>query len=321
MKKMRRVLSLLCLLAAVSAQVDAQTTVRYFHTDALGSVVLVTDANRNVVERREYEPYGAQLTPALQDGPGYTGHVQDAATGLVYMQQRYYDSGIGRFLSVDPVTAYSNPIGAFNRYRYARNSPYTFSDPDGRDAVYFQDVRVLVIPVYFSGAGATPANIAAIGDRMKTIQPDWGGMKVRLQVLQSPGGYGTNRMSLAPVDDFRSYPNAGEGANDFGGNRAHINTSRSDWVGAAVHDLLHLAGAEEGYVESGSRGGRTSTPKPGYTSDHIMAERSGSRLSGGDVDNIIKNDTTIKTNLSGFQGVFRVEGRLESKRLDRELSK
>ena len=39
------------------------------------------------VERREYEPYGAQLTPALQGGPGYTGHVQDAATGLVYMRK------------------------------------------------------------------------------------------------------------------------------------------------------------------------------------------------------------------------------------------
>ena len=46
--------------------------------------------------------------------------------------QRYYDPGIGRFLSVDPVTAYSNPIGAFNRYWYANNNPYRFTDPDGR---------------------------------------------------------------------------------------------------------------------------------------------------------------------------------------------
>lgn len=49
-----------------------------------------------------------------------------------------------------------------------------------------------------------------------------------------------------------------------------------------------------------------------------MAERSGSRLTGSDVENIIRNDTTIKTNLSDFQVV---EGRLDSKRLDRELSK
>ena len=44
----------------------------------------------------------------MEDGPGYTGHVTDAATGLVYMQQRYYDPMIGqRLLSVDPVVASS----------------------------------------------------------------------------------------------------------------------------------------------------------------------------------------------------------------------
>ncbi|MGR4876188.1 RHS repeat-associated core domain-containing protein [Pseudoxanthomonas sp. LARHCG66] len=305
----------------ISLAAHAQTTVEYIHTDALGTPIAVTDANKVVIETTEYEPYGAQVAGPVKDGPGYTGHVQDMATGLTYMQQRYYDPDVGRMLSVDPVTAHQQPLANFCRYCYARNNPYTFADPDGKDAIYFQDVRVLVIPVYFSGTGATGDNISAISNLMKAVQSDWGGMKVRLQVLQSPGGFGTNRMSLAPVDDFRNYPKAGEGANDFGGNRAHINTSKSGWVGAAVHDLLHLAGAQEGYEDEGWRGGRTSAPKPGYTNDHIMADRSGTRLSGGDVDNIIRNDTTIKTNLSEFRGVFRVESRLDSKKLDKELSK
>ena len=43
------------------------------------------------------------------------------------MQQRYYDPVIGRFLSVDPVTAYDNgDMRFFNRYSYAANVPYTF---------------------------------------------------------------------------------------------------------------------------------------------------------------------------------------------------
>lgn len=46
--------------------------------------------------------------------------------------QRYYDPGIGLFLSVDPVTAYSKPGANFNRYWYANNNPYRFTDPDGR---------------------------------------------------------------------------------------------------------------------------------------------------------------------------------------------
>ena len=116
----------------VPAPAAAQSTVEYIHTDLLGSIAVVTDATANVIERREHEPYGAQLTPTVQDGPGYTGHVQDAATGLVYMQQRYYDPGIGRFLSVDPVTANSGTGANFNRYWYANNNPYRFVDPDGR---------------------------------------------------------------------------------------------------------------------------------------------------------------------------------------------
>ena len=106
-------------------------TLTYQHTDALGTPVAKTNASRTVVERSEYEPYGKLLNHPLEDGPGYTGHVSDAATGLSYMQQRYYDPGIGRFLSVDPVTA-NSPGGAFNRYWYANNNPYRYYDPDGR---------------------------------------------------------------------------------------------------------------------------------------------------------------------------------------------
>jgi len=107
-------------------------TVEYIHTDALGTPVAVTDANQHVVERSEYAPYGELLNRPLQDGPGYTGHVQDAATGLTYMQQRYYDPVLGLFLSVDPVTAYSSTLTHFHRYRYANSNPFRFNDPDGR---------------------------------------------------------------------------------------------------------------------------------------------------------------------------------------------
>ncbi|MGO1069705.1 RHS repeat domain-containing protein [Lysobacter sp. CA199] len=122
-------------LTAASFLTQAQTVVEYIHTDALGSPVAVTDANQNVIERTEYEPYGAQINRPVQDGPGYTGHVSDAATELSYMQQRYYDSTLGRFLSVDPVTTDSSAGANFNRYRYANNNTYKFTDPDGRQAV------------------------------------------------------------------------------------------------------------------------------------------------------------------------------------------
>ncbi|MFD1297472.1 RHS repeat-associated core domain-containing protein [Lysobacter gummosus] len=118
-------------LAVATFAAQAQTVVEYIHTDALGSPVAVTDANQNVVEHSEYEPYGQLLNRQIADGPGYTGHANDATTGLTYMQQRYYDPTLGRFLSVDPITA-TGAGGSFNRYWYGNNNPYRFTDPDGR---------------------------------------------------------------------------------------------------------------------------------------------------------------------------------------------
>ena len=105
---------------------------KFHHTDALGSPVAVTNQAGVVIERNDYEPYGAMIGKPNYQGIGYTGHVQDGATGLTYMQQRYYDPTVGRFLSVDPVNADSITGALFNRYMYAANNPYRFFDPDGR---------------------------------------------------------------------------------------------------------------------------------------------------------------------------------------------
>jgi len=70
------------------------------HTDALGSPVAETDESCSVLKRTRYEPYGAPTDGIYVNGPGFTGHVTDAATGLTYMQQRYYDPLAGRFLSL-----------------------------------------------------------------------------------------------------------------------------------------------------------------------------------------------------------------------------
>ncbi|MGV8931796.1 MAG: RHS repeat domain-containing protein [Luteimonas sp.] len=139
-------------------------SIRYQHTDALGSPVAITNESRGVVESTEYEPYGWAANRLPRSGPGYTGHHEDAATGLVYMQQRYYDPGIGRFLSIDPVTALSNPVGMFNRYKYAANNPYRFTDLDGR---YEEDVHRDLTSVLAQAAGASIgiANQIAAGDQ------------------------------------------------------------------------------------------------------------------------------------------------------------
>ncbi|WP_411851768.1 RHS repeat domain-containing protein [Stenotrophomonas sp. LGBM10] len=124
-------------------------TITYLHTDALGSPVASTNQAGAVVERTHYEPYGAPIGKVV-DGPGYTGHVMDGSTGLSYMQQRYMDPQLGVFLSVDPVDWQSNEKH-FNRYGYAYNNPYGFSDPDG---------RIPVAPFIYGAVTGAVADIA-----------------------------------------------------------------------------------------------------------------------------------------------------------------
>jgi len=144
-------------------------TTKYQHTDALGTPIAVTSQSRALLETSEYEPFGQQVNAvgAAKNGPGYTGHVQDAATGLTYMQQRYYDPMCGCFLSVDPVAANLNTGASFNRYNYASNSPYKFADPDGRQALPLPLPPVLpppppVMPNEISGDSSQPVTLDTV---------------------------------------------------------------------------------------------------------------------------------------------------------------
>lgn len=132
---MERIIQLLTLLLLLICSQVSATTVRYQHTDMLGSVVAESDSAGNIISRSHYEPFGKRLG-GDKAGIGYTGHLQDEDLNLTYMQARYYDPLIGRFYSNDPVGAIahlgmSNGIHGFNRYAYANNNPYRFVDPTG----------------------------------------------------------------------------------------------------------------------------------------------------------------------------------------------
>jgi RHS repeat-associated protein len=109
--------------------------VTYLHTDGLGSAVAKSDASGARIAQTKYEAYGMTVAGSAVPTIGFTGHVNDADTGLTYMQQRYYDPVAARFLSEDPVLTDANTGESFNRYAYAENNPYKYIDPDGRGAV------------------------------------------------------------------------------------------------------------------------------------------------------------------------------------------
>ena len=96
---------LLWVVCICPVSVLATEQVYYYHNDHLGSPVAITDAFGNVVWRADYEPFGkiASLTETTPvNVHRFIGKERDLETGLDYFGARYYDAGIGRFLSVDP---------------------------------------------------------------------------------------------------------------------------------------------------------------------------------------------------------------------------
>lgn len=101
----------------------------YYHYDALGSVVALSDGDGDTVQVYEYDVYG-QVAASDPNHPNpflFTGRRYDTETGLYYYRARYYNPSIGRFLQTDPI-GYS---AGMNIYAYCGNSPVLYVDPTG----------------------------------------------------------------------------------------------------------------------------------------------------------------------------------------------
>ncbi|MEW2390121.1 RHS repeat-associated core domain-containing protein [Streptomyces venezuelae] len=100
----------------------------YFYlTDALGSVVAVTDESGTKVNTYSYSPRGVQRSTTsekVSQPYRFAGGYQDP-TGLYHFAARYYDPNIGRFTQRDPSGQEKNP------YLYAEGDPVNRIDPTG----------------------------------------------------------------------------------------------------------------------------------------------------------------------------------------------
>jgi len=117
--------------------------VRYFVTDHLDSIAVVTDENGNVVERDAYDAWGKRRNLDGSDNTacsltslttrGFTGQEEIDAECLINANARIYDPSLGRFMTADSTVPDPFDAQSFNRYSYVRNNPLLATDPTGYD--------------------------------------------------------------------------------------------------------------------------------------------------------------------------------------------
>ena len=71
----------------------------------------------------------------------YRGCFYDHETGLYYLQSRYYDPEVGRFINADTIVNTEKHILGNNIFAYCYNNPNLYTDDQGSDAILLLDEK------------------------------------------------------------------------------------------------------------------------------------------------------------------------------------
>jgi RHS repeat-associated protein len=79
--------------------------ISYYNIDGLGSVSSLTDPSGSILATYTYDSFGklSATTGSIMNTRQYTAREIDSETNLYFYRARYYDPGVGRFISEDPI--------------------------------------------------------------------------------------------------------------------------------------------------------------------------------------------------------------------------
>ncbi len=117
----------------------------YCYYNIKGDVIAIHNANGTLVASYAYDAWGKCTILVGNDSANsianinpfrYRSYYYDTETGLYYLETRYYDPEIGRFISADAIE-YLDPetIGGLNLFAYCNNNPVMYADPEGHFAI------------------------------------------------------------------------------------------------------------------------------------------------------------------------------------------
>ena len=134
----------------------------YYEKNLQGDVVGLLDARGTKIASYAYDAWGnvtssscisSYQLPYTLNHIKYRGYYQDDETDFYYLQSRYYDAEVGRFINADSVQQLGKAklvIAANNLYCYCENNPCLYIDPTGK-GVFVLTLAVICIAIGVSG--------------------------------------------------------------------------------------------------------------------------------------------------------------------------
>ena len=115
----------------------------YFRKNLQGDIIAIVDKDAKEVARYSYDAWGACTVVsgsniiAYRNPFRYRGYYYDIENKLYYLNSRYYDPAVGRFINTDEltVTCIADELNNINSYTYCKNNPISYKDPYGNIAI------------------------------------------------------------------------------------------------------------------------------------------------------------------------------------------
>jgi RHS repeat-associated protein len=170
--------------------------VYYYITNLQGDVMAITNSSGTAVVKYRYDPYGKLISTTGSKASTlgkvnpltYRSYVYDTESTLYYLQSRYYDPSIGRFINADALVSTGQGVLGNNMFTYCGNNPCDRCDPDGYLWVEFV-IMMVAIACCATGCSMEDTNCYVYALR-KDTDPETG---KPIKKAADPGGFSTNK--------------------------------------------------------------------------------------------------------------------------------
>ncbi len=218
----------------------------YYITNYQGDVVALLDSDYDVVARYTYNAWGELVSVTNDQGTlitdptniahlnplRYRSYYYDTETGFYYLQSRYYDPTLCRFLNADSYASTGQGFAGYNMFAYCGNNPIKFCDEQGTrfnysqmstyggvdsaPEVYWKDesIRCVILKdtIYIT-AYATISGIYDADQISTAIEQIWSGkytidgesINVEVDVVQGKSRYDNSILFIGVSGQERSY--------------------------------------------------------------------------------------------------------------------